>query len=392
MWINRKIKDKLDEAVATRPAVLLTGARQTGKSSLLKHHFPNSTYITLDKKLLAEEAKSNPDYFLEKQSKNVSIIDEVQYAPELFRELKIRIDDNRNEYGKWLLTGSQKFELMKSITESLAGRIRILHLETLSANEIRNSPDINSKQFKDYLIKGGYPELWENPKLNANTFFEDYIQTYLEHDLRQIVDVKNLSDFRRFLISCAARAGQLINFASIGKDIGVSGNTIKSWISALETSGIIYLLPPYFANIDKRIVKSPKIYFADHGLLCHLLNIKSNEAWHGSIQKGNIWENIVFCELIKTYKLFPGRNLFFYRDQNGLEMDFIIENHNELILIESKSAEVPQNKMHFNKLKTLFKNKSIKSYLACSTNHLEIIKLKEYYVYNPLLADPKFIN
>ena len=185
--------------------------------------------------------RRNLEYFLKSLEKQ-TILDEVQYVPEIFRELKVVIDNERSRYGKWLLTGSQVFELSKNISESLAGRITLLHLETLSANEIRNS---DAGELKNYLWKGGYPELWSNPDLDHSEFFESYIKTYVERDLRSIVDVKNLSDFRKFFIILAARAGQLINYRDISKEVGVSDVTIKNWLSALQICGLIYLLPPY---------------------------------------------------------------------------------------------------------------------------------------------------
>jgi predicted AAA+ superfamily ATPase len=225
MWIERNYTRKIEEAVETRSTVLLTGIRQSGKSSLLQRLFSEAEYVTLDRIVLAEEAEENPTTFLNRFKKQV-IIDEIQYAPSLFRELKIKIDEDRSVRGKWILTGSQQFSLMRHISESLAGRVRILNLGTLSASELGRTKLL--KNFRDLLWKGGFPEIWAE-NLNSNDFFDDYIQTYLERDLRQILNVTNLRDFRRFLSLLALRVGQLMNYSELSKEVGVAVNTIKAW-------------------------------------------------------------------------------------------------------------------------------------------------------------------
>ena len=383
MWVRRALEEKISEISMSRPVLLLTGARQVGKSSLLSKLYKKTKYVTLDKVLLAEEAKENPSAFLGKFSPPI-ILDEVQYAPELFRHLKIIVDKNRQKYGQWLLTGSQKFHLMQNASESLAGRVGIVNLETLSAEEIRNSKKFTDKQLHEVIWRGGYPELWENINLNSSLFFESYIQTYLEKDLRNILNVTSLRDFQRFIISCAARIGQLINFSDLAKDVGVSAVTIKKWINALEASGIIYLLSPYYSNINKRLIKAPKLYFADHGLASYLLNIECADSWNKSMYKGVLWENFVFTELLKTRELKIGRNFFFYRDQNGAEIDFVIEKAEEIILIEVKSSEIPdRKKLNFSKVFKDIKGKNIKNVVACMTMEREKISLKDYEIFNP---------
>lgn len=386
MWVKRAIEQSIVDSADSRPAVLLTGARQTGKSSLLQRLFKNSPYVSFDRFLLAQEAESNPDIFLSKfDTVSQVVLDEVQYAPSLFRELKIRIDTNRKQYGKWLLTGSQKFQLMQNVSESLAGRIRILHLETLSAEELRKSNLFSLDELKTFLLKGGYPELWKNNKLNASDFFSDYIQTYLEKDLKQIINVKNLFDFQRFLLICASRIGQLINFADLSKDLGISIAVIKQWLHALEVGGIIYLLPPYYNNFGKRLIKTPKLYFADHGLVNYLLNIETMDHLTASLFKGALWENFVFCELVKTVSVTPGRDLFFYRDQNGVEVDFVLEKSGKVFLIEAKAQELSHdNKLNFSKVAPLITNKIVESFLACPTNEQSVIAHKDYRIFNPL--------
>jgi len=384
MWIHRKIENEITNLASTRPSLLLTGVRQSGKSSLLQKLFPSAKYVTLDKITTAAGAVENPVQFLKQFEKDTTvIIDEIQYAPSLFRELKIEIDNNRNINGKWLLTGSQKFTLMRGVSESLAGRISICELQTLSTEELRNS----GYRFNtaDALWMGGYPELWANKKIDIGRYYEDYIQTYLEKDLREIIQVNNLRDFQRFLRACSIRAGQLVNQADIARDIGVSANTIKSWLSTLETSGIITLLQPYYTSISKRLVKAPKLYFNDQGLLCSLLNISSSSALQSYINNGSIWENFVFTELLKTEKIHPSRNLFFYRDQNLVEIDFLIESENTISLIESKSSEiVPEQKLNFHKVRNLFGGTPVSCFLASRTTETNPIYLKNYTIYNPL--------
>ena len=381
MWINRIIEKSVLNAAASRPAVLITGARQTGKSSLLRTIFPSIKHCTLDRPAFAQAAKESPGLFIDDLGTPV-MIDEIQYAPELFREIKPRIDQHRDSFGSYILTGSQRFELMAGVGESLAGRIRIIELNTLCAQELRQA-ELDASQ---YLWKGGYPELWANPALKSDEFFEDYIATYLERDLHRILNVSSIRDFRRFILACAVRVGQLINFSDLGRDIGITTNTIKSWINTLDASGLIHILPPYHANIGKRLTKAPKLYFADHGLLCHLLNIHNHEQWHQHPQKGSLWENLVLSEYIKTHGYKPGLNLFFYRDQNGVEIDFVIEAEGKIKLVEAKASERPEpQKLHFNKVAPLFSSAQVETCLACQMQSETSLMMKDYRMINPLL-------
>ena len=381
MWIERFYREKILEAVKSRPVVLLTGIRQAGKSSLLQKLFVDAEYVTLDKVLIAEEAKDSPAKFLNRFKKQV-IIDEIQYAPSLFRELKIRIDEDRSLMGKWILTGSQQFSLMAGISESLAGRARLLTLHPLSVDEIEKAGLL--KERKDILWKGGFPEVWARD-LDVYDFFEDYIQTYLGRDLRQIMNVSNLWDFRRFLMLLATRVGQLINYTEISKELGVSNNTIKAWTHSLQVSGLIQLLPPYYKNLGKRLIKSPKLYFCDSGLVSSLLNIRSLTAFEDSPFLGNMWENFVFTEYLKA-GFIPGKNLFYYRDQNGVEIDFIIEIEDGVHLIEAKYSENPKaEKLNFRKVAPLFKTK-VNSLVACNIPEREPVSLKNYTLHNPLMS------
>jgi uncharacterized protein len=381
MWIERTHTDKILEAVRTRPVVLLTGVRQAGKSSLLKKLFPAADYVTLDKILIAAQAQENPEQFLSRFSKQV-IIDEIQYAPGLFRDLKVNVDQHREVNGKWILTGSQQFPLMQHVSESLAGRVRTLRLEPLSAGELNNCKLLQNPT--DLLWKGGFPEIWAEG-LQAAEYFDDYIQTYLERDLKQILNVSNLRDFRRFLSLLALRVGQLLNYSELAKDAGVAPNTIKAWVNALEVSGLIYLLPPYYNNLGKRLIKAPKVYFCDNGLISTLLNIDSAVSLERSPHIGNIWENFVFTELIKNGYV-TGKDLFFYRDQNGVEIDFITGKSGKTNLIEAKYAERPDyKKLNFRRVAPLFPNE-VASFCACPVNEPSVIQLKDFGLFNPLLG------
>jgi len=381
MWISRLNISKIKKAVIQRPSVLLTGIRQVGKSSLLKKLFPKYDYVTLDRVAMAEEAENNPIKFLDRFKGNV-IIDEVQYAPSLFRELKVRIDENRDLKGKWILTGSQQFVLMQNISESLAGRVRILTLGSLNSKELNDSGLVKNRW--DMLWKGGFPELWAS-KLDADDFYEDYFQTYIERDLRQLLNVANLANFRRFLSLLALRVGQLVNYTEISKEVGVSLNTIKSWVATLEISGVISLLPPYYNNLGKRLIKSPKLYFSDTGLVSYLLNITSLDSLRKSAYLGNIWENYVLVEYLKE-GLQVGKDLFFYRDHNGVEIDFIVETKGNTLLVEAKSSErVNEKKLNFKKIVPLFK-KEVIPVLACGVEEDTVMALKNYKMYNPLFG------
>lgn len=337
----------------------------------------------MDYTLLAEEAASNPLYFLQKFVGQV-IIDEIQYAPALFRSLKILIDQNREKKGKWILTGSQQFSLMDGVKESLAGRVGILNLYPLSAFELKQARLLEQNP-RALLWKGGLPEIWAE-HLDTALFYQDYIQTYLERDLKLVLNVTNIRDFRRFMSLLAIRAGQLLNFSSLAKDLSITVNTVKSWVNALEVSGILFLLPPYHNNLGKRLIKSPKLYFCDNGLLAALLNIRSMESYDRSLHRGALWENFTFTELLKA-GFIPGNELFYYRDQNGVEIDFIVEQPSgEIALIEAKETENPSDRqLNFKKVAPLFQEQ-VRCVVVCNVWQVGFVKLKDFDAFNPLRA------
>ena len=381
-WFERIQAKAIIERVQTRPVVLLTGIRQSGKSELLKRLYPEAEYISFDHFHNIESATSNPASFLSSMPDKQVILDEIQYVPDLFRELKILIDKDRIIPARWILTGSQKFKLLESAKESLAGRIGIIELNTLGISELKDS--FNESEITDILWKGGFPEIWSRPEINTQTYIDDYITTYLEKDLRAVLQVSNLRDFHRFLRACAVRAGSLVNFTDIARDTGTSPNTVKSWVNSLEKTGVISLVEPWFRNIGKRLAKTPKLFFSDQGLLCRLLNIENLKQAENSNYIGCIWENFVFNELIRTEGIQSDRNLFFYRDQNNVEVDFLIEKGDQTILIEAKYAEKP-GKTNIKKIADLLGPEKVSGYCACRVPAAGVYYSGTTGLFNPIL-------
>jgi predicted AAA+ superfamily ATPase len=339
MWISRTVEPRLNRSAKTRPVVVLTGARQTGKTSTFRHLFPKLAFVSLDLPTEAEQAEKEPREFIQRHPPPV-IIDEVQYAPGLFRHLKVEVDAHRARNGQFLLTGSQKFNLMKNVSESLAGRADIVELETLSFAEIRGA--LPRMEVETAILRGGFPELYANPDIDLVTFYNSYLATYLERDVRLLANVGSLRDFERFVRACALRSANLLNKADLARDVGIAPSTANHWLSTLEASGQIVLLEPWFSNRTKSIVKSPKLYFADTGLLCALLNIRSQEALRQSPSVGAIWETFVFAQL-RDRERRAGRAgaLFFWRDRTR-EVDFVVDVGGLLELFEAKWTEVPE--------------------------------------------------
>jgi len=333
--IPRHLTTVLAKAWQQFPVVVLTGARQVGKTTLARNFLPNARYVTLDNRADAAKAKLTPDVFLAGTAPaNPLIVDEVQYAPELFREIKVLLEQNRDA-GQFLITGSQGFELMRNVTETLAGRAAILNLTALGLPELPADTATDS-----FLWRGGFPELWKNPELERELWLGSYITTYLERDVRNLASIGNLNTFDRLLRMLALRVGQQLSYADLARDVGVSPNTVKNWMSILEASRLIFLLEPWHRQRTKRLVKSPKIYFHDSGLLTYLLgfqrveDVKTNAIW------GAVWENLVVSEIQKFF-LAAGRRppLWYWRTTAGDEVDLLVECAPETFLaIESKTA------------------------------------------------------
>ncbi len=269
------------------------------------------------------------------------LIDEVQYAPGLFRPLKALVDADRHAMGRYVLTGSQKFPMMQGLSESLAGRCAILELDGLSSAELRSAGIDVAASLPSMIERGAFPELWRQPDQRAELFYGSYLATYLERDVRQLLNIGSLRDFERFLRACAIRSGQLLNKSDLARDVGISPSTAGQWLSVLVASNQVDLLEPWFVNVGKRLVKSPKLFLRDTGLLCFLLGIGSGE-FERSPYAGAIFETWVYGELRKLVAASGRpRNLYFYRDQSNREVDFVVERGGRLTLIECKLTERP---------------------------------------------------
>jgi predicted AAA+ superfamily ATPase len=346
MWIDRDIEQVIAENARQRPALILTGSRQAGKTSLLQRVFSEFNYVSLDVPLLAEQAEESGSQFLRDHPAPL-VIDEAQYAPQLFRYLKLAIDGHRDKSGQYCLTGSQKFPLMQGITESLAGRVAVLNCHSLSVWELeRWSGQIaEGEQLLQWIFQGGYPELHDK-SLDPQRFYADYLSTYLERDVRQVLQIKSLRDFDRFMRLAAIRSGQLLSYSSFASDLGVSPNTVKSWISVLEASNILFMLEPYYRNLGKRLVKTPKLFFLDTGLACFLAGLRSPADLRQSGLMGAFFETHVVGQMVRWYanrgRLAP---LYFYRDHYGREVDLVIPVGERLKLFECKWSEMPSRRV-----------------------------------------------
>ena len=312
-YIPRLLESVVTRACRQFPAIVLTGPRRAGKTFLLRHAAPGADYRLLEDPDLIGRVRADPRSFLD-ELKTPAILDEIQNAPELLAYVRSRIDAAPSRPGQWLLTGSQESALMQGITESLAGRAAVLHLLPLSQTE---SPKVD-------LWQGGFPEVLARPAARE-LWFGSYVQTYLERDVRAITQVRDLTVFRRFMGLAASRHGQILNKTDLAAPLGLSVPTITHWLGVLETTGLVALLPPYFENFGKRLVKSPRLYWLDSGLTAHLLGLRSRAELERSPFLGPLWEGFVASEIIKR-QINRGdrRELHFFRDEQGLEVDFIV--------------------------------------------------------------------
>lgn len=341
MWIKRDYKNILLKAAKTFPAVLLTGPRQVGKTSILRKIFPDYGYVTLDIPSVAEQAETNPELFLEEHASPV-IIDEIQYAPSIFRTLKYVIDQQKDSHGRYLLTGSQDFLLMQNVSESLSGRCAVLNLHTLSVREIRRKK--KADEFR-IMLTGGFPELWANEEIDHNLWYSSYLTTYLERDVRNILNVGSLRDFERYLRALAARTGQLLSYSDLARDVGISVSTAREWLSVLRSSGQVFILEPYFKNLGKRLVKSPKVYLADIGLALFLNGIRTRDQLLGSPLIGHLWETFVIGNIYRYFMCEGLRpDIWFWRNRAGAEVDCVIDTGGSYHLYEIKFSEHTNNK------------------------------------------------
>lgn len=333
MIIKRNILGEVIHNASIFPVITITGPRQSGKTTLIKQAFPEKKYFSLEDPDILLMAKEDPRQFLS-GNKNGMILDEIQNAPFLLSYIQSIVDEN-DEAGQFILSGSQQFELMSKISQSLAGRTSILKLLPFSLDETN---EFGFFQIDELLYTGFYPRIWDK-KLPATTVYRNYYETYIQRDLRQLINIKDLSQFRRFLQLCAGRIGQIFIANQLANEIGVSSHTINSWLSILETSYITFQLPPYFTNTNKRLIKSKKIFFYDVGLASYLLGIAEPEQIKSHPLRGALFENMVITEIIKyCYNNNKDFNLFFYRDSNHNEIDVIIDHISGFDAIEIKST------------------------------------------------------
>jgi len=356
-YIPRALEPVLRRAAGEFPAIVLTGPRQSGKTTLLKHVFGAAAgYVSLEPPDVRSAAAADPRGFLAMNPPPV-IFDEVQYAPELLPYIKEQIDQRRSSRGQYLLTGSQNLLLASQVTETLAGRAAMLRLLPLSQREVagrstrplpwESQPKVAaeapnpSDRWRSFL-RGGYPELVSEPDRDVSLWHQSYIQTYLERDVRSLRQVGDLTSFQSFLRALAARSGQLLNLTDVARDLGIAVNTAKAWLSVLEATFQVIVLRPYHANIGKRLVKTPKVYFTDTGTLCHLAGLRDPEHAKGGPMGGAIFETAVLMEIYKTLAdRGEDPRVYFWRTSAGVEVDFLVETEGMLVPVEVKLSSTP---------------------------------------------------
>ena len=333
--IQRTLSEAIAKAADKLPVITITGPRQSGKTTLARAVFPEHTYTNLEYPDTREYAITDPRGFL--QSAPRMIIDEVQHAPTLTSYMQGMVDENRRP-AQFVLTGSQNFSLAQSVSQSLAGRSAIFHLLPLSIQELR-AAGYTADGYLPWLYQGFYPRLYDQ-QLPPEAWLPDYIQNYLERDVRQITQVQNLNIFQIFLKLCAGRTGQLLNMTSLANEVGVDVKTIKSWVSVLEASYIVFLLRPHYRNLNKRVVKTPKLYFYDTGLACSLLGIQGTDQLSNHYLKGELFESLVIAELQKQqFNRGQRPTDYFWRDNTGHEVDFLSEKGGNVRIGEIKSGK-----------------------------------------------------
>ncbi len=333
--ISRHLSEKAQQLFQQFPALMITGPRQSGKTTLIKSLFAELPYVSLEDPDVRQRALEDPRSFL-KNYPNGAVLDEVQRVPNLFSYLQGIMD--ANPHCHFVLSGSQHFLLMEQVTQSLEDRVAILQLLPLSLLEMKNA-GLPLNSIEETLFLGGYPRIF-NQHISPYDFHASYLQTYVERDMWQLRQVSDLDLFMRFIKMCAGRTGQLLNLHSLASDVGISTPTARAWLSVLQTSHIVFLLQPHFKNFNKRLVKTPKLYFTDTGLACNLLGIEKSEQLTSHFLRGGLFENLIILELLKNrYNQGKKSNLYFWRDNHGHEIDCLIENMEQFKALEIKSSQ-----------------------------------------------------
>ncbi len=338
--VQRTIQKEVIQTLRRFPFISITGPRQSGKTTLCHIAGNNFEYINFEQADREEFALRDPKAFIDKYPYQI-ILDEVQKVPKLFNALMVHTD-KLGKNGAYILSGSQNFLLMEKISQTLAGRVAVFSLLPLSLQEIFPYLNASEKKWESLAIRGFYPMLYKDKKVKTNIFYKSYIETYVQRDVRQLVNIQEARLFKLFMKMCAIRAGNIVNFAEIGAQLGVDQSTIKRWISILETSYIIFLLPGYYKNFDKRVIKKPKLYFCDTGILNYLLNITEVSQLKDHKMREAIFENFVIVDLLKKrFNNGLSADIYFWQDTNGNEVDLIIEDNSTLHIYELKSGTTP---------------------------------------------------
>lgn len=334
--VNRTLKSEFDKGLKTYPIVALTGPRQSGKTIFLRESYPEYKYISLENPDMRRYSLDDPNGFLEEYSDKV-ILDEVQHVPHLFSYIQTKTD-NDQIMGQYILSGSQNFNLMENISQSLAGRVAIYRLFPFDFEEL-DKAGLLEKTPDQSMTKGFYPAIYDRD-INPDKFYSDYLTTYVKRDVMELKNIQNQRNFTTFIKLCASRAGQLVNYNDLARDAGISHTTAKEWLSLLETSYIIFFLTPYHKNYSKRLIKSPKMYFYDTGLLCHLLGIRGGELSPTYPQYGHIFENMIVAEAFKQVAHRDRmHDFYFWRDSHGHEIDLLYTVNNKMHIYEIKSSK-----------------------------------------------------
>jgi len=340
--IKRNILSSIKETLTKYPIIALTGPRQSGKTTFLKNELSDFKYVNLEDPELRAFVNRDPKGFLESYPGKV-IIDEAQHASALFSYLQVIVDDKR-EMGQFILSGSQNFQLMEKITQSLAGRVALFRLFPFDFSEMVGGEIFTDDTLK-LMSKGFYPAIYDR-SIDPDRYYSDYISTYVKRDVAQLVNLKDDRTFTNFIKLCAARAGHLVNFSLLARDAGISHSTARNWINILETSYIVTLIPPYFKNYNQRLIKSPKLYFYDCGLLAHLLGYRNGNISKADTAWGHLFENMMVAEMIKqNAHLCQYRDFYFWRDSQGHEIDLLYTENGILHLFEIKSSSTIQQNM-----------------------------------------------